>query len=145
MAHAAPAQSAGSTRGARGGGNRARLIHLFTGAQAPFWMAAAYGLWASVTTRYAGPVTGWNVFFGLVTGILFGVFYVVVRAVTPAIPRLRRALVWAVFWALAVGFLHSLSNSGILWDVILALIVGAATFAMAMYHFFTKEVHDDAH
>lgn len=143
MAHAAPAQ--GSRPQRDHGGARAGRTGRTTGLWGPFWMAVGYGLWASVTTRHAGAVTGWNILFGFVTGILFGAVYYVLREVDSAIPRIRRAAAWAVFWGVSVGYLHSLSNTSVLWSVILALIIAACAFVMAMYRFYTREVHDDAH
>ncbi|EDY42905.1 hypothetical protein [Streptomyces sp. SPB074] len=110
-----------------------------------FWLAAGYGLWASVTTRHEHRMTGFNVLYGVVAGVVFGLVYLALRQITPAIPRLRRALVWAVFWGGSIGYLHSLSNPSIMWSVFLGLILAASAFVMTFYHFYTREVPTDAH
>ncbi|WP_239096249.1 hypothetical protein [Streptomyces sp. SID11385] len=110
-----------------------------------FWLAAGYGVWASVTTRHEHKMTGWNVLYGCVAGIVFGLLYLALRQLTPAIPRVRRAVVWAVFWGCSIGYLHSLSHQTIYWSVILGLILGASAYLMAFYRFYTSEVPTDAH
>ncbi|MFJ4439806.1 hypothetical protein [Streptomyces sp. NPDC088923] len=110
-----------------------------------FWLAVGYGVWAAVTTRHEHRMTGWNVLYGCVAGIVFGLLYLVLRQITPAIPRVRRALVWAVFWGGSIGYLHSLSHQTLYWSVILGLILAASAYLMAFYHFYTREVPTDAH
>ncbi|WP_431035322.1 hypothetical protein ACQYWQ_15805 [Streptomyces sp. P6-2-1] len=124
--------------------HRGRRITAITASNV-FWLAAGYGLWASVTTRHEHKVTGYNVLYGFVAGIVFGLVYLALRQITPAIPRMRRAVVWAVFWGGSIGYLHSLSNPSIMWSVFLGLILAASAFIMAFYHFYTREVPTDAH
>jgi hypothetical protein len=145
MAHAAPATAPKPTGPALARGHRPRRKITAITASNVFWLAASYGLWASVTTRHEHEVTGYNVLYGFVAGIVFGLLYLALRQITPAIPRVRRALVWAVFWGCSIGYLHSLSNPSIMWSVILGLILAVSAYLMAFYRFYTSEVPTDAH
>ncbi|MEV7240658.1 MULTISPECIES: hypothetical protein [unclassified Streptomyces] len=109
----------------------------------PIVLGLVYGYWAAANTRYGGPITGWNVLFGVVTGI---VFFAVFRALEFFAARCRRevhAVLWAAFTGIAVGFLYSLSGRGHgVWEsAVLALAVAVPTFGVLFYRYYT---HEDA-
>ncbi|OON75576.1 hypothetical protein B1H18_22125 [Streptomyces tsukubensis] len=110
----------------------------------PMVLTVVYGFWAANIQRDAGAVTGWNAVFGVVSGVLVGLVYLVVREMAPALPRGRRALLWAAFIGVAFGFIYSLTGATILRCVIMALAVTVPTFLAFFYRFFTEEVPDHA-
>ncbi|MFF0833986.1 MULTISPECIES: hypothetical protein [unclassified Streptomyces] len=156
MAHAAPAPGGMPQRttaprpGGRDTGAVRRLPDVFserTHAVArwalPIVLGVVYGYWAAANTRYGGPITGWNVLFGVVTGV---VFFAVFRALESYAVRRRRevhAVLWAAFTGIAIGFLYSLSGRGhgVLESAVLALAVAVPTFVVLFYRYYT---HEDA-
>jgi hypothetical protein len=156
MAQAAPAPGGthrGTTAPALGGRDAAarhrppdvfdERTHAIARWALPIVLGLIYGYWAAANTRYGGPITGWNVFFGVATGV---VFFAVFRALEFFAARCRRevhAVLWAASTGIAIGFLYSLSGRGHgVWEsTVLALAVAVPTFAVLFYRYYT---HEDA-
>ncbi|MFD5696777.1 hypothetical protein [Streptomyces lasiicapitis] len=105
----------------------------------PALLAVVYGLWAAAIHRDGGPITGWNVLYGVVTGVVFGVLYAAVRRVAPALPRELRAAAWATFAGVTFGFLYSLTDATVLRSTGMAATVAASVFAVSFYRYYTRE------
>ncbi|EPH40385.1 hypothetical protein ABT390_12420 [Streptomyces aurantiacus] len=134
MAHTAP--GAPATPGAHG----LPGLRALSGTWAvPALLAVVYGLWAAAIHRDGGPITGGNVLFGVVAGVVFGALYVAVRRVAPALPRELRAAAWAAFAGVTFGFLYSLTDATVLRSVGMAVAVAAGVFAMTFYRYYTRE------
>ncbi|WP_327354714.1 hypothetical protein [Streptomyces sp. NBC_01304] len=127
MAHAAPAPSRMS--GTRIG-SAAKLAPV---------LAVVYGIWAAGINRHAGPITGMNVLFGIVTGVALGVLYLAVLRLAPRLPRELRAFAWAALAGGAFGFLYSLTGVSILRSAGHAALVAGAVACAVFYRFYTSE------
>ncbi|MGA4840703.1 hypothetical protein [Streptomyces sp. G45] len=112
------------------------LSHAWAG---PVLLAVVYGVWAAGIHRDGGPITGSNVLYGVVTGVVFAALYVAVRRLAPGLPRELRAAAWAAFAGVSFGFLYSLTDASVLRSVVMAGVVAAGVFAAAFYHFYTRE------
>ncbi|MEV6650230.1 hypothetical protein [Streptomyces sp. NPDC051219] len=128
MAHAAPTP------------RTHRLGGLKTSAWAgPLLFGALYGIWAAFIGRQAGPITGYNVVLGFVSGLLFaGILFLLNRMGHDVLPELR-ALAYGTFAALAMGFMFSLTNDSVLRSSAVGLAVGAAVGVTAFYRFHQHE------
>lgn len=107
----------------------------------PVALGLVYGYWAAANRRSGGPITGWNVLFGLVAALVFIALYVAVRAVAPRLRREVHALLWAAFAGCATGFLVNQSGSSTLYSAGVSLAVAAGFFAVMFYRYYT---HEDA-
>jgi hypothetical protein len=104
-------------------------------------LGLVYGYWAAALNRDAGPITGWNVLFGLVTAFVFMVLHLAVQAVAPRLCRELHAALWAAFTGCAFGFLYSQGGDSVLMSTVLSLIIAAAVFVTTFYRYYT---HEDA-
>ncbi|MFE0512703.1 hypothetical protein [Streptomyces sp. NPDC058964] len=138
MAHAAPAARRGGTPDVF-----SERTHATARWAVPVALGLVYGYWAAANTRYGGPITGWNVLFGFVTTIVFIALYMGLQALAPRLPREVHAVLWGAFWAIAVGFLYSLSGRGhgVLASAVLGVAIGVAVFCTLFYRYYT---HEDA-
>lgn len=100
-----------------------------------------YGYWAAANQRDAGPITGWNVLFGVVCAIVVAAAYIGVRMLAPVLRREEHALVWAVYAGVTFGFLYSLTDATWLQSTFVALGVAVLVFAASFYRYYT---HEDA-
>lgn len=100
-----------------------------------------YGYWAAAIDRDAGPVTGWNIFFGFMSALAFMLVLTVVRTVASRLRREPHAAMWASFAGIAFGFLYSLTDVSIARASLLSLPVAAGVGVMAYYWYYT---HEDA-
>lgn len=106
----------------------------------PVLIGLCYGLWAANIQRRGDAVTAGNVVLGVVTGVLVAaVYFTLRRVVAERLPRGLRAAAWGAFAGLAVGFLHSLANTTVLWSSVLGLIVAASTAVLLFYRYCTTE------
>ncbi|MFD4630712.1 hypothetical protein ACFVYR_24725 [Streptomyces sp. NPDC058284] len=140
MAHAAPvypAPAPGSGTHPTHSAHRSGTSALWAGL--PLLLGVVYGIWASGIRRDGGPITTGNVVLGVVTGVIFAVVFFTLHRMAPALPRELRALSWMAFTGIAIGFLHSLTGSSVLWSVVLGLVVGAGVFVMVFYRYYTTE------
>jgi hypothetical protein len=107
----------------------------------PVALGLVYGYWAAALNRDAGPITGWNVLFGLVTAFVFVVLHLAVQAVAPRLRREPHAALWAAFTGCAFGFLYSQGGDSVLMSTVLSLVIAAAVFVTTFYRYYT---HEDA-
>lgn len=134
MAHTAPVHYAPRTR-----------TPATSPASASRWAGLAllagvvYGLWACAIRRDGGPITTGNVMFGVVTGLIFAAVMFALHRLAPSLPRELRALSWAAFAGIALGFLCSLAGSSVLRSTVIALVVAAGVFAAVFYRYYTTE------
>ncbi|WP_051856489.1 hypothetical protein [Streptomyces sp. NRRL B-1347] len=112
------------------------LSHTWAG---PAVLAVVYGVWAAGIHRDGGPITGGNVLYGVVTGVVFGALYAAVRRFAPGLPRELRALAWATFAGVSFGFLYSLTDASVLRSTGMAAVVAGSVFAATFYWFYTHE------
>ncbi|MFF2651411.1 hypothetical protein [Streptomyces sp. NPDC058045] len=128
MAHAAPAprtrrpHTAGGTRP----GPAAVLL--------PFLIGVSYGFWTAAVERDAHAITTANWVLGLVSGIALAVLLFALHLVSPRLHSGPRALAWASLAGIAMGWIHSLSNTSLLWNVLLSLIVAFGVYVAVYYH-----------
>ncbi|MFG2651751.1 hypothetical protein [Streptomyces sp. NPDC048436] len=102
-------------------------------------LGLVYGLWAAQISRDAGPVTGWNVLLGVVTGVVFAAVFLGLWQTAHRLPRELRAASWATFAGISFGYLYSLTGATVLRSTIMALAVAAAVFAATFYRYYTRE------
>lgn len=108
----------------------------------PVALGLVYGYWAAAMNRDAGPITGWNVLFGLVTAFVFAALHIAVLTIAPRLRRELHAALWAAFAGCAFGFLYSqASQHSVLRSAAMSLAVAAAFFAVNFYRYYT---HEDA-
>ncbi|MEH0635041.1 MULTISPECIES: hypothetical protein [Streptomyces] len=116
--------------------------HVLANRLVPVVLGLVYGYWAAAMNRDAGPITGWNVLFGLVVAFVFAALHTVVLAVAPRLRRELHAAVWAAFAGCAFGFLYSqASQHSVLRSVGMSLAVAAGFLAVNFYRYYT---HEDA-
>ncbi|MER5178727.1 hypothetical protein ABT009_10200 [Streptomyces sp. NPDC002896] len=136
MAHVA--RASGTTTGI------SRIRPATTAAWAvPVVLGFVYGIWACTIQRDTGPVTVGNVFFGILTGVLVAAITYALHSAGPRMRRETRALTWAAFAGIAIGYLFSLTGASVLWSTVLALCVAAGVFAAAFYHYYSNEGETD--
>ncbi|MGW1667434.1 hypothetical protein [Streptomyces sp. NPDC002324] len=116
--------------------------HVLANRIVPVVLGLVYGYWAAALTRDAGPITGWNVLFGLVVAFVFAALHTAVLAVAPRLRRELHAALWAAFAGCAFGFLYSqASQHSVLRSVGMSLAVAAGFLAVNFYRYYT---HEDA-
>ncbi|MFJ7151026.1 hypothetical protein ACIQVT_22930 [Streptomyces sp. NPDC100445] len=108
----------------------------------PVATGLVYGYWVAAVNRFGGPITGWNVLLGVVSGLVFAVLSAALLVLAPRLRREVHALLWAVFAGCAFGFLYSQSDITVAGATVLSLIVAAGVFAMLFYRYYT---HEDAY
>ena len=153
MAHAAPAS--GGARGTRGT-RRTRAtnrmtrpihtpdvfdarFHRIARFAIPVALGLVYGYWAAANRRGGGPITGWNILFGIVTAVVFIVLCVTVATLAPLLKRELHSGVKSAFAGASVGFLYSQSGESVLRCAVLGLVVAAAIFIVFFYRYYTRE------
>ncbi|MEV6803822.1 hypothetical protein [Streptomyces sp. NPDC051132] len=154
MTHAAPTSGGmfrpDRTPGAEGRktGARARppdvfdeRAHRMARRAAPVVLGLLYGYWAAANRRFGGPVTGWNLLFGFVTALVFGVLLAALLTLAPRLRREVHALAWSAFTGAAFGFLYIQSTPPVWLAVLIALVLAAGTFVALFYRYYT---HEDA-
>jgi hypothetical protein len=108
----------------------------------PVALGLVYGYWAAAMNRDGGPITGWNVLFGLVTAFVFAALHIAVLTVAPRLRRELHAALWAAFAGCAFGFLYSqASQHSVLRSVAMSLAVAAGFLVVNFYRYYT---HEDA-
>ncbi|MEV7689466.1 hypothetical protein ACFW1F_04150 [Streptomyces bungoensis] len=152
MAHAAPAPGGLPRRGpapaveagtSPGRGRTPDVLdartHRIIRVVVPVGLGLIYGGWVSTNRRFGGPITGWNVFYGLMAALVFAVICGALLALGPRMAREVHALLWSAFAGAAVGFLYSQSNPPVWVAVLVALGVAAGTFIAFFYRYYTRE------
>lgn len=107
----------------------------------PIATGLIYGYWAAANRRSGGPITGWNLLFGLLTAFVFAVVLFAVLTYSPRLPRELHALVWTAFMGIAFGFLYSQTGEAVIRSIGMSVAVAAVTFVWMFYRFYT---HEDA-
>ncbi|MEW2114983.1 hypothetical protein AB0945_07285 [Streptomyces sp. NPDC005474] len=115
--------------------------HVVANAVLTVVLGLVYGYWAAAIRRDAGPITGWNVFFGVVSALAFMVVMTGVRAVAPRLRRELHALAWGAFAGVAFGFMYSQTGESVLRSSGNSLIVAGSVTAAMFYRYYT---HEDA-
>ncbi|WP_028810590.1 hypothetical protein [Streptomyces flavidovirens] len=105
----------------------------------PVVLGAVYGMYASFLARDAGPVTGWNVGFGVLCAVVVAALCFLLGRTEGALIPLVRAAAYGALFGVAIGFLHSLAGNSILDSVIVGGATGAGLGAAAFYVFYTRE------
>ncbi|MCP3819398.1 hypothetical protein NLX86_15175 [Streptomyces sp. A3M-1-3] len=105
----------------------------------PLLFGALYGIWAAFIGRQAGPITGYNVLLGFVSGVLFaGILFLLNRMGPGVLPELR-GVAYGTFAAIAMGFMFSLTGETVLMSSGVGVAVGAAVGVIAFYRFHQHE------
>ncbi|MFJ4775381.1 hypothetical protein [Streptomyces sp. NPDC088762] len=134
MAHAAPTASRRQHR------QMADMTHLsrsdFT---RPLLMGLVYGVWAAFIKRQMGPVDAGNVFYGILCGAIFAACVFALARVGPRLKREVHATAYGVFAGIAVGYLHSLTDSSVLSASVIGLFVALGVGGVAFYRYYTRE------
>lgn len=105
----------------------------------PAVLGVVYGIYASFIARDAGPVTGWDVGFGVICAVIVaGLCFLLGRTQRAMIP-LVRAAAYGTLFGVALGFLHNLADNTILNSSVVGLALGAGMTAAAFYVFYTRE------
>ncbi|NEB74981.1 hypothetical protein G3I40_06995 [Streptomyces sp. SID14478] len=143
MAHAAPAPARSTSAGRPATPSVTTL-----GKVLPVVAGAVYGFWAANIQRFGQEVTGGNIALGFVSGIVvaalcFGIHQWCTRQGSRHIGV--RALVWGAFAGIAVGFLQSLANSTVLWNIVLGAIVAGSTFVAVYYRYYSSSEYAPEH
>lgn len=102
-------------------------------------LGLVYGYWAAANRRSGGPITGWNVFFGLVCAVVFAALCIGLLRVAPRLGRMAHALLWAVFTGIALGFLYSQTGHSVLRSSGVSLAVGVVVYLLDYYRYYTPE------
>ncbi|MFI8349106.1 hypothetical protein [Streptomyces sp. NPDC085596] len=147
MAHAAPAPGALPRGGRKDAPATVNLppdildarTHRMARVAVPVLLALVYGYWAAANRRGGGPITGWNLLFGFLTALVFGVVLFAVLTVAPRLRRELHALTWAVFIGVSFGFLYNQAGASLVRSVGIPLLVAAVTFIVCFYRFYTRE------
>lgn len=140
MTHALPTSGRATGR-ARTPDIFSERTHAAAKVAVPVLLGLVYGYWAAADRRAGGPITGWNVLFGIVTTIVFAVVMAVLLAVGPRLKREVHALMWVAFTGVAFGFLYSQSGHTVARCSLMGLLIGAVTGATLFYWYYT---HEDA-
>ncbi|MFE9092840.1 hypothetical protein [Streptomyces sp. NPDC007264] len=114
-----------------------RRAHMVARVAGSVLLGLVYGYWAAANRRSGGPITGWNVLFGLVCAVVFAALCIGMLRVAPRLARGAHALLWAVFTGIALGFLYSQTGQSVLRSCGLALAVAAAVFLFDYYRYYT--------
>ncbi|CAL9468185.1 hypothetical protein SUDANB58_02797 [Streptomyces sp. enrichment culture] len=148
MAHTAPASGGRSGRGDAPGRAPGRAPDVFgegvhTAAKwaVPVVLGLIYGCWVATNRRFGGPVTAWNLLFGLLSALAFMALYTAARVVAQRRNPEARAVTWGAFAGIAVGFLYSQSvTATVLGSAGTGLAVGVGLSLALFYRYHTREV-----
>ncbi|NYS19430.1 hypothetical protein HFP43_17840 [Streptomyces sp. SJ1-7] len=105
----------------------------------PLALGIIYGFYAAFIRRDGGPSTGGQVVLGLVSGAAVAALCFVLGRIQRSLPHGVRALAYGALTACAVGFLVSLTDTGVLRSTVLGLVVGVGVFLSTFYFFYSRE------
>ncbi|MET7679257.1 hypothetical protein [Streptomyces sp. NPDC005423] len=117
-------------------------VHRTARVAIPVVMGLVYGVWAATNRRDGGPLTVWNILFGVVTALAFIVLCLAVARFAPLLTRELHSLVKSAFAGAAVGFLVSQSGQSVLRCAALGAAVMAGSFVAFFYRYYTREEAD---
>ncbi|GAA2063537.1 hypothetical protein GCM10009801_07470 [Streptomyces albiaxialis] len=101
----------------------------------PVLVGLVYGLWALAIQRKGEPATGGEILLSVVAGVVVAVVFHVLRHQARRLQDETRAAAWGVSAGIAVGFLHSLVNTSVLWSGTLGFFVALGVIPLAYYRF----------
>jgi hypothetical protein len=104
----------------------------------PLGLGLLYGYWAAANTRDGGPITGWNLFFGFMTSLAFMLAFMAMQALTPRLSRGIRAVAWAAFTGIALGFLVSTTGTSVIRSLVMGAALAVGVFVSALYRIETR-------
>ncbi|MYR93615.1 MULTISPECIES: hypothetical protein [unclassified Streptomyces] len=105
----------------------------------PMALGTIYGFYAAFIRRDGGPSTGGQVVLGLVSGAAVAALCFALGRVQRSLPHGLRALAYGALTACAIGFLVSLTDTGVLRSTVLGLVVGVGVFLSTFYFFYSRE------
>ncbi|AJE41629.1 hypothetical protein [Streptomyces nodosus] len=120
-----------------------RRVHSIARIVLPIALGLLYGLWAAGIRRAGGAITGGNLLFGFVCAIVFAVLCIALLTIAPRLPRVRRALLWAVFTGIAFGFLYSQTGHSVLRAAGISIALAVAAFVFDYYRYYGHEQRGD--
>ncbi|GAA2278387.1 hypothetical protein GCM10010145_63410 [Streptomyces ruber] len=107
----------------------------------PVVLGLVYGYWVAALDRDAGPITAGNWLLGFVSAVAFVVLYAAARTLARRLRREPHAVTWAVFAALAYGFVYSQNGGTVLRASLQSVLIGVGVFLVAWYRY---TLHDNA-
>ncbi|MET9925447.1 MULTISPECIES: hypothetical protein [unclassified Streptomyces] len=109
------------------------------GVGVPLALGIIYGFYAAFIRRDGGPSTGGQVVLGLVSGAAVAALCFALGRIQRTLPHGPRAIAYGALTACAVGFLVSLTDTGVLRSTLLGLVVGVGVFLATFYLFYSRE------
>ncbi|GHH38893.1 hypothetical protein [Streptomyces candidus] len=106
----------------------------------PLFLGLVYGGYAAFMARGTGPLTGANVLFGVLCGLVLAALAYGVGRIGKVLDAGPRAFSYAVVFGSAMGFLHSLADGSVLGSVVLGPALGAAMLVATYYALSTRPV-----
>ncbi|MET9430881.1 MULTISPECIES: hypothetical protein [unclassified Streptomyces] len=110
-----------------------------TGWKLPVVLGFLFALYAQHIERDGRSITFGIAMLGLVSGVVFGGLYYLLRRTQASLPRELRAAAYGALAGLGVGWLYSLSGASVLTAAGVSLVVAAGAGCVAFYAFYTHE------
>ncbi|NYV78273.1 hypothetical protein, partial [Streptomyces sp. UH6] len=104
----------------------------------PLTLGLVYGYWAAANTRDGGSITGWNLFYGFMTALVFMLALMGMRALAPRLPRGIRAVAWGAFTGVAMGYLVSTTATSVIRSLVMGAALGVGVFVSVLYRTQTR-------
>jgi hypothetical protein len=124
---------------AASGAMPARRHRMFAGWGVPLGLGTIFGFYAGFLRRTGGPLTWWDVLYGVVAGLVFTLVAYGLGRIRGALPRELRAMAYGALCGMAIGFLHSLTGASVLWSAWLGVVFAVITAVASFYVFYTRE------
>lgn len=105
----------------------------------PLALGIIYGFYAAFIRRDGGPSTGGQVVLGLVSGAALAALCFALGRIRRSLPHGLRAVAYGALTACAIGFLVSLTDTGVVRSTVLGLVVGVGVFLTTFYFFYSRE------
>ncbi|CAO0829495.1 hypothetical protein SMICM17S_03564 [Streptomyces microflavus] len=105
----------------------------------PLALGIIYGFYAAFIRRDGGPSTGGQVVLGLVSGAALAALCFALGRIQRSLPHGLRAVAYGALTACAIGFLVSLTDTGVVRSTVLGLVVGVGVFLTTFYFFYSRE------
>ncbi|NGO71237.1 hypothetical protein [Streptomyces boncukensis] len=113
--------------------------HALGSAAAPVLVGLVYGLWALAIQRRGEAASGGEILRSVLAGLAVAVLFALLHHPAKRLAKEPRSLAWGVSAGAAVGYLHSLANTSVLWSSTLGLLVAAGVLPIAFYRFYSQE------
>ncbi|MEW1612181.1 MULTISPECIES: hypothetical protein [unclassified Streptomyces] len=108
-------------------------------AAVPLSLGITYGFYAAFIRRDGGPSTGGQVVLALVSGAAVAALCFALGRIQRTLPYGLRAVAYGALTAGAIGFLVSLTDTGVPRSIVLGLAVGVGVFLATFYFFYSRE------